>query len=77
MSRRSRRRSHPRNENLHEAIAVYLRMQKATTEEEFQALLAEHDRLTDADGHPRLVCRTLDHFRRGPTAAPAVDGSAR
>lgn len=45
-------------------------MQKALTEEEFQQLLAEHDRLTDADGKPRLVSRTLAEFQRGPSIAP-------
>ncbi len=37
-------------------------MQKAESEEEFQRLLAEHDRLTDADGKSRLVPRTLKQF---------------
>jgi hypothetical protein len=59
MSRRARRRTHTTNQHLHDAIAVYLRMQAARTEEEFAALLAEHDRLTDAEGHPRLAHRTL------------------
>jgi hypothetical protein len=47
-------------------------MQKATTEEEFQALLAEHDRLTDADGKPRLVARMLAAFCRGPVNGPPM-----
>jgi hypothetical protein len=51
---------------MHESIAAYLRTQTAETEEKFQQLLAEHDRLTDADGEPRLVARTLAKFRRGP-----------
>jgi hypothetical protein len=40
-------------------------MQEATTEAQFQELLAEHDICTDADGRPRLVTRTLAEFRRG------------
>jgi hypothetical protein len=66
MSNRTNRRSKPKNDHLHESIQVYLRMQKAETEEEFQGLLAEHDRLTDTDQKPRLVHRSLAAFRRGP-----------
>jgi hypothetical protein len=44
-------------------------MQKVESEDEFQLLLAEHDRLTDADGKPRLVARTLEQFRNGPSVA--------
>jgi hypothetical protein len=66
MSNRTNRRSKPKNDHLHESIAIYLKMQKATTEVEFQPLLVEHDRLTDADGKPRLAARTLEAFRRGP-----------
>ena len=58
-----RRRRQPAH--LHESMRVYLAMQRATTEAEFAKLLAEHDRLTDADGLPRLRARTLDEFRRG------------
>ena len=54
-------------------------MQKAETEEEFRRLLAEHDRLTDADGKPRMLLRTLEAFRHGPAnlrtpefAAPGI-----
>jgi hypothetical protein len=63
MSRHSGRRTRPKNQYLHESIALYLRMQKATTEEEFAALLAEHDHCTEADGRPRLAARTLEQFR--------------
>jgi hypothetical protein len=69
MSNRRNRRSKLRNEHLQQAIQVYLKMQKAESEGEFQRLLAEHDRLTDADGKPRLVARTLEQFRRGPPVA--------
>jgi hypothetical protein len=65
MSNRTNHRSKPKNDHLHESIAIYLKMQKAETEEEFQQLLVEHDRCTDADGKPRLVHRTLEAFRRG------------
>jgi hypothetical protein len=65
MSNHGSRRSKPKNDHLHESIQVYLRMQKATTEEEFAKLLAEHDWCTDGDGHPRLVPRTLAQFRFG------------
>lgn len=68
--RSNRRRSFPKNEHLRESIAVYVAMQKVTTEEEYQEMLAEHDRLTDADGVPRLVARTLEDFRRGPSSGP-------
>jgi hypothetical protein len=71
MSRRPNRRSKPKNKNLHRSIQVYLEMQKVETEAEFQRLLAEHDCLTDADGKPRLVARTLEQFRRGPTLDPS------
>jgi hypothetical protein len=60
-------RSKPKNARLHESIRVYLQMQETTTEEDFQALLVEHDRLTDADGKPRLTARTPVQLRRGPT----------
>jgi hypothetical protein len=66
MSNRSGRRSRHQPPHLHESIHVYLQMQRATTEAEFAALLAEHDRLTEADGLPRLRTRTLEEFRRGP-----------
>jgi hypothetical protein len=67
MRHRQTKRSKPANANLHASIRIYLAMQAATTEDEFQALLVEHDRLTDADGKPRLTARTLEQFRRGPT----------
>jgi hypothetical protein len=63
VSNRTNRRSKPKNDHLHESIAVYLKMQTAETEEEFQQLLAEHDRLTDADDKPRLAHRALRSFR--------------
>jgi hypothetical protein len=70
MSNRTNRRSMPKNDCLHESIAIFLKMQKATTEGEFQQLLVDHDRLTDADGKPRLFARTLEEFRRGPAVKP-------
>jgi hypothetical protein len=69
---RSNRRSKPKNDNLHRSIQLHLQMQKGETEDEFQPLLAEHDRLTDADGKPRLVLRTLIAFQRGPANGPPV-----
>jgi hypothetical protein len=72
MSNRSNRRSMPKNDHLQESIQVYLRMQTAETEEEFQRLLVEHDRLTDADGKPRLVPRTLEQFHRGLGVGPSA-----
>jgi hypothetical protein len=66
MSNHGGRRSKPKREYLHRSIALYLKMQAAQTEAEFQALLAEHDACTDADARPRLVTRTLADFRRGP-----------
>jgi serine/threonine protein kinase len=60
------RRSKPKRQHLHRSIALYLKMQEATTEGEFQELLAEHDACTDADGRPRLVARALANFHRGP-----------
>jgi hypothetical protein len=66
MSNRSNRRSRPKNDHLRQSIQIYLRMQRAETEEDFRRLLAEHDRLTDADGKPRLELRTLNEFRGGP-----------
>jgi len=60
------RRTRIKTGHLHESIAAYLAMQRADTEEEFQRLLAEHGRCTDADGLPRLVPRTLAELRRGP-----------
>jgi hypothetical protein len=68
MSNRRRARRQPTH--LHETIRVYLAMQRATTEAEFAELLAEHDRLTDADGLPRLRARTLGEFRRGCLIEP-------
>jgi hypothetical protein len=65
MSNRANRRSKLKNIFLRESITIYLKMQKAETEEEFQKLLAEHDRCTDADDKPRLVARRLAEFRRG------------
>ena len=70
MSNRHGRRSRPTTDHLHESIAHYLRMQQAATEKEFQELLREHDRCTDADGLPRLAARTLDQFRHGPGVTP-------
>lgn len=66
MSNRSNRCSKPKNDHRHESLRVYLRMQKAETEDEFWQLLAEPDRLTDADQKPRLIHRTLGAFRGGP-----------
>jgi hypothetical protein len=73
MSNRTNRRSNPKNEHLHDSIAIYLKMQKAETGEEFLELLTEHDRLTCADGKPRLILRTLEQFR----PAPALSGSSQ
>jgi hypothetical protein len=64
MANHGGRRSRRSPPHLQESIAVYLKMQESEPEEEFQTLLAEHDRLTDADGLPRLVPRTLETFRR-------------
>jgi hypothetical protein len=64
MSNRTNRRSKPKNDHLHGSIAVYLKMQKAESEAEFQNLLVEHDSCTDAGGKPRLIHRTLEAFRR-------------
>jgi hypothetical protein len=75
MRHRHTHRSRPKNANLHSSIRVYLEMQKATTEEEFHALLAEHDLLTDADGKPRLTARTLKQFRRGPPNTTSISGT--
>jgi hypothetical protein len=58
-----------KNDHLHESSAVY-KMQKAESQEEFQSPLIEHDRMTDADGKPRLVARTLEEFWRGPAVKP-------
>lgn len=66
------RRSTPKNDRLHESIAIYLELQEATTEEEFAELLARHDACTDADDKPRLVPRTLAEFRLGPRVSPAA-----
>jgi hypothetical protein len=63
MSKRTNRRSKPKNTFLQQSIRVYLQMQKAETDDVFQRLLAEHDRLTDADGKPRLVLRALEACR--------------
>jgi hypothetical protein len=60
------RRSHVNREHLHESLTLYRLMERAESDGEFQRLLAEHDRCTDADGLPRLVSRTLEEFRRGP-----------
>jgi len=60
------RRSQPKNDRLRESIAIYLKMQNATTEAEYQELLALHDQCTDADRKPRLKPRTLRQFRNGP-----------
>jgi hypothetical protein len=65
MTNHGGRRSRGQPAHLHETIQVYLAMQRATTEAEFAELLGEHDRLTDADGLPRLRQRTLEEFRRG------------
>jgi hypothetical protein len=70
ISNRTNHRSKPKNDHLHESIAIYLKMQKAETEGEFQQFLAEYDRCTDADAKPRLVARTLDEFRRGSAVKP-------
>jgi hypothetical protein len=72
MSNRTNHRSKPKSDHVHESIAIYLKMQKTESEEEFQELLAEHDRCTDADGKPRLIHRTLEEFRRGPAIGPSV-----
>jgi hypothetical protein len=67
MSNHGCRRSRRQPAHLHETIRVHLAMQRATTEAEFAELLVEHDRLTDADGLPRLRDRTVEEFRRGRT----------
>jgi hypothetical protein len=47
-------------------------MQQMTTEEEYQALLGEHERSTDADDHAQLVTRMLAEFRHRPAVGPTV-----
>jgi hypothetical protein len=66
MRHRPTHHSKPKNVNQHESIPVNLQVQRATTQDEFQALIAEHDRLTDTDGEPRLTALALELFRRGP-----------
>jgi hypothetical protein len=70
MSNHGGRRSRRRPAHLHETVAVYLKMQQCQMEAVFAELLAEHDRLTDLDGVPRLALRTLVAFRRGPANSP-------
>ena len=62
MSNHGGRRSRRQPAHLHESIQVYLAMQRATTETKVAKLRAEHDRLPDADGLPRLPARTLEQF---------------
>ena len=77
MSNRTNRRSKGKNDRLHESIRVYLQMQRATTEGEFQHLLAEHDRLTDGDGKPRLVARDAGGISPWPAGCAAYEPGRR
>jgi hypothetical protein len=72
MSNHGGGRSRRQPAHLHETIRLYLAMQRATTEAEFAELLAEHDRLMDADG--RLRPRTVEEFRRGSVTCQAAPG---
>lgn len=42
-----------------ESVELYVAMQRATSEAEYQELLARHDACADANGFARLVPRTL------------------
>lgn len=75
MGHRHARRTKPKNDYLHESIALYLTMKKATTDAEYAALLAEHDRCDLADtlrgrttltGRPRPCATAV----RRPTPRP-------
>jgi cell division protein FtsL len=46
-------------EYIRKSLALHAAMERATSEEEFQRLLAEHDNLTDAQRFPRFARRTL------------------
>ena len=46
-------------------IDLYRQMQDAGTEDEYQAALLEHDRITDQLGYPRFRPRSLAEFREG------------
>jgi len=46
------------------SVALYSAMEKATSEEEFQRLLAADGALNDARKKPRFKCRTLAQMRR-------------
>jgi hypothetical protein len=52
-------------EYIRKSVELYSAMKKATTEEEFQRPLAQHDALTDAAGFHRFACRTLQVMRDG------------
>jgi len=58
-------RQKPNHAYIKAIIDLYRRMQEAKSEAEFQELLAEHDRFTDAEKHPRMRHRTLVEFQRG------------
>ncbi len=69
MSRRTR----IDREAIKESVRLYIQMQSATTEAEFQELLARHDACTDANHAPRMKLGTLAEFREGPKGGPAVE----
>jgi hypothetical protein len=58
------RRTRASMDYIRKSVALHSAMEKATSEEEFQRLLAEHDKLTNAQRYPRFARRTLADMKK-------------
>jgi len=58
------RRTRANMDYIRKSLALHSAMERATSEEEFQRLLAEHDKLTDAQRFARFARRTLAQMRQ-------------
>jgi hypothetical protein len=56
-------RSRPDPKAIKELTALYIAMEKAKDEEEFQPLLTRHDEITKSLGFPQILFRSLEDMK--------------
>jgi 5-methylcytosine-specific restriction endonuclease McrBC GTP-binding regulatory subunit McrB len=57
------KRSQPDPKAIKELTELYISMEKATDEEDFQPLLNRHDEITKSLGFPKILFRSLEDMK--------------
>lgn len=57
------KRSRPDPKAIKELVELYISMEKANDEEEFQPLLTRHDEITKSLGFPLILFRSLEDMK--------------